>query len=75
MRSERKKLRLRSSARQKGAMAPLRRAGATSTSLWVMRRMRQLCAPRVKVSPSERSQTNSSSSSPSLAMVSCSRRW
>ncbi len=69
-RSDRKKPRLRSSARQKGAIAAVLCAGITITSLCVMRMMRQLWAPSEKVSPSERSQTNSSSSSPSLAMVS-----
>ena len=40
------------------------RPGTTKTSLWVMRWMRQLWTPRLKVSPTARSQTNSSSSWP-----------
>ena len=73
--SERKHERSRSSARQKGAMADAGAAGDTKTSLWVMRWTRQVCTPRVKVSPTERSHTNSSSSSPSGAPLPSMRRW
>ena len=51
-----------------------RAAGATRTSLWVICRMRHAWAPRRKASPTLRSQTNSSSSSPSRASVPSIRR-
>ena len=55
------------SARQNGGAVPVGRAVCTSTSLWVMRWTRQVCAPRLKVWPTVASQTNSSSSSPMTA--------
>ena len=67
MRCAKWKLRLMFSARQKGGAVAVGRAVFTSTSLCVMRWICQFCVPRVNVSPTVASQTNSSSSSPMAA--------
>ena len=64
MRSQKRKSRLRRSARQNGRVLSGPSQGTTSTSRSPMCAIRQPWVPSVKVSPTRRSQTNSSSSSP-----------
>jgi len=72
---EKWKSRLPPSPFQNGKATALGDAGVTKTSLCVIFWIVQFCVPSAKDCPSEDSQTNSSSSSPSTALESASRNW